>query len=170
MNCRFPYIPDFSEEVPILSDAEKKIVSGFDSNIAAIMQDKIFFIRDAARRKGIISANLKKLQSKSGKPFVRERKKGRWDYDDYARATVKERSSLPGFPPTVVEVAYLCRPMNSLFSPRGKKLHGCGWVKGIPTEKKYNDLGPLSGSAGIKYYCRICGELIGESIHTRSLH
>ena len=38
----------------------------------------------------------------------------------------------------------------------------CGWVRGYPRSESYDDIGCLSGSAGMRYYCQICGHLVGE--------
>lgn len=56
------------------------------------------------------------------------------------------------------EAAYWCG-YDPLFSG---VIVGCGWVKGEPLAESYNNLGPLSGSAGVEYRCRVCRELIGR--------
>jgi len=38
----------------------------------------------------------------------------------------------------------------------------CGFVPGDPAERNYDELGPMSGSAGIDYSCRICGGHLGR--------
>jgi len=61
------------------------------------------------------------------------------------------------------ETAYRCRKPGSKDSRTG-----CGWVKGRPQAKGYSNIGPLSGSAGAKYFCHICERQIGQHAFVHS--
>jgi hypothetical protein len=98
-------------------------------------------------------ANLAELESPSGQsyhelagrtrrtPFFGEIKYASTDYE-----------VIPG---TREEVAYWCH-LEEL------------WVQGTPGGQAYNNLGPLSGSAGLNLVCRSCGRKIGQSVMMRS--
>jgi len=111
-------------------------------------------LRKIAAEKGIIAPTLEELKSKSGKPFIEEELKGRTK-GDYKRALIED--SIMGRVRTI-ETAYFCQFRLAQFLKEEDK-DGCGWVKGRPVEKPY----PLSGSAGIKYHCRVCDKEIGEA-------
>jgi len=38
------------------------------------------------------------------------------------------------------------------------------YVRGEPREQRYNELGPLCGSAGTRYYCNFCNNQIGDDV------
>ena len=42
----------------------------------------------------------------------------------------------------------------------------CGIVKGEYTSSPYDNLGPLSGTAGLNYNCRLCGAFLYQTTHT----
>jgi hypothetical protein len=149
----FPLAPD--DNPLILTGKEKKTMAGFETQISAICQQKLDFLRGAARKKGITAATLDDLKSKSGEPFVEEKEKKGWGHD-YRMATVTADSPITG-KPLVTETAYLCCDMFS-----NNDSGGCGWVKGQPIQRAYNDIGFLSGSAGYNISCKICGKLIGQ--------
>jgi len=125
-------------------------LNGLNAKIQAILQEKLTVIRTLARRQGIVAEKLEDLKSKSGLPFAIET--GR---SGYIGAAVKKNVSLGAHVfVDIAEVAYFCP--------------GCGWVKGSPKSTKYNDIGPLSGSAGINYHCKICEAFVGKEVHVRS--
>jgi len=153
---RFPHMPSLPDENPlILNGKEKKVLAGLNLEASAILRKRTLYLREVARRKGMTSATLEGLKSKSGKPFVEEKTKRSWGRD-YRQATIMG-DSLAGLPPLAVETAYLCHSPYSKEDP-----DSCGWVKGRPVEQEYDDISFLSGSAGTRYYCKICGKQIGE--------
>lgn len=110
------------------------------------------FLRTAARRLGWTADTLEDLRSEAGNPFVEE--------PQYGRERVR-RAREQGGDEYNEEWAYLCvNPYAWGFADPPK---GCGWVRGVPDERPYDDIGMLSGSAGTKDYCRICGGLVGEN-------
>ena len=132
-----------------LGDKEMERLESFDMEILIIKQKKKDYLREIAKNKGLIAEKLEDLKSENGKPFEEIKKKdssSRYNTTDYRKAVA--------FP---LETAYLCHAMFIKDDP-----DSCGWVKGEPHAKEYNTLGPLSGSAGIRYYCRICGKQIAE--------
>lgn len=44
----------------------------------------------------------------------------------------------------------------------------CGYVPGEPSERPYDDMGPLCGSKGIDYLCKVCGTHLGTEVHMQS--
>jgi len=130
-----------------LDEAEKTKLAALDAEASLAQQKKIIFLKRVARKKGITSKMLKGLKSKNGKRFVEEK-----GHKPYRKALVRE-----DFLGSEQETAYLCCGMYLQKDPSS-----CGWVKGDPVEKPYDEIGCLSGSRGIRYYCRICGKLIGE--------
>lgn len=150
---------DLFSNYPFLDEKESGIVSGFDAAILIAQLKKRLYLREIARKKGIIAEKLEDLKSECGRPFLEEKGIG-----DCKRAVVKKDTTfgpLKNFSPLTGETAYLCQDMYSIFSKENTP-DGCGWVKGKPYEKKYDEIGVLSGSRGIRYYCRICGKQIGE--------
>jgi hypothetical protein len=154
----FPLAPD--DNPLILTGKEKKTMAGFEAQISVICQQKLSFLREAARKKGITAATLDDLKSKSGEPFVEEKEKKTWGRE-YRLATVTEDSPITG-KSMVTETAYFCCDMFSVFSKENENSDGCGWVKGQPIQKAYDDIGVLSGSAGYNIFCKICGKLIAQ--------
>lgn len=108
---------------------------------------KINSIIKILKNDGVIAENLFELKSKSGKLFVII------DNDPYCMATAHNKDDAPRYKLLTDERAYLCKNVLG---------DGCGWVKGIPLQEKYNDIGVLCGSAGYIYKCQICGRQIGE--------
>ncbi len=129
----------------VLTEAETRELSAIESKMAVLRGEKLIRLRKIAWAKGIAAKKLKDLKSRSGEPFVSQ---GKTSYDDCKRAIAKGRGG--GF-----EYAYFCA---TGFTNR----IGCGWVKGVPDSRNYNNIGPLSGSAGEKSYCKICGMQIGK--------
>ncbi len=143
-----------------LTPKEKKELAKFNERTDAIIKERIEYLRGLARAQGITAATLAELKSASGLPFVEE--KGSKGMGDFTIATVKE-STLAG--PLVIDMAYLCHSSYE----RKAETDTCGWVKGQPREEGFNNIRPLSGSAGTQYFCRICGKQIGEDVTIRSL-
>lgn len=44
----------------------------------------------------------------------------------------------------------------------------CGIVVGIIKERRYDDIGFLCGSAGVEYYCDVCGYTLGRIAFTHA--
>ncbi len=137
-----------------LDEKEKETLVAFDLEMLAIQKKKIAYLREIAREKGITASNLEDLKSESGESFREEKSDNRTWGHEYRSAVVLRA---PGGSPHIAEMAYLCHSPYLKDDP-----DSCGWVKGIPVEKEYNDIGFLSGSAGVRYYCKICGKQIGE--------
>lgn len=138
-------------------DASKKFELKFDKNlrnelgiiesqIAALQFEKKALLRKVAQKQGLSAEKLEDLESECGEPFIAEKNINLKSFDR-ASAGKEDR-----------ETAYFCG--RSLF--HDKVMEGCGWVKGEPNTNSYNDIGPLSGSAGTVYYCRICGDEVGR--------
>jgi len=137
------FLPDAAPLV--LNEEEKKKVQSFDLEILKVQKEKIEYLRSLAREKDITAACLKDLKSESGSPFI-ELQRERKGYE-YREAKSSDKT----------EVAYLCCGM---YIKEDKD--SCGWVKGRPKEQEYDEIGVIAGSAGIRYYCKICGKEIGE--------
>ncbi|OGZ24341.1 MAG: hypothetical protein A2896_01765 [Candidatus Nealsonbacteria bacterium RIFCSPLOWO2_01_FULL_43_32] len=156
------------DDKPIeLNEDERKVVEALNMKLWAIqlatMKEKAQFLREVARRQGLIAPTLKELKSESGKPFVERKIKGIRRGGDYRRAVVEDL--LMGRIRTV-EIAYLCQsqPFLIKLAKRKKDKDGCGWVKGRPVEKPYDNIGVLSGS----YHCRVCDKEIGRRVDIMS--
>ncbi len=148
-----------------LDKKEKNDLAILNVEMATAARKKLEIIRGAARRQGIIADKLDDLKSESGQPFVEEKTKRSFFGQNFRIAVVRMDVSIAEKTlPVVEETAYLCK---ALYSCGGEK-DSCGWVKGNPRHENYDDIGPLSGSAGVRYYCKICGKLIGEDRHTVS--
>lgn len=144
----------------LLDPRDKQIYGMLSEQISKHRGEQLALLRKAAGKNGILAQNLSDLKSKSGEPFREEKESGRrWGDDGYQMAIAGT-----GFK---AETAYLCREMRLFKSPDDKG-EGCGWVKGEPVKKRYHDIGPLSGSAGTRFFCRICGQQIGETVTRRS--
>lgn len=153
---RFPGIPLEPDDNPlILTDTDRGTLAGLDVEIASIQHKKILLLRKAARESGLTAPSLEELRSKSGKPF--QELKRHSDYS-YRKAVVRRNTKPVNF---IEESAYLCQPMYAEMMPKGM-IEECDWVKGNPAREVYDNIGPLSGSAGTEYYCKICGTLIGR--------
>jgi hypothetical protein len=129
-----------------LNKEEQAELAEINTELASLGHKKLQIIRSAAKRQGIAADKLSDLKSESGRPFVEEKIE-----KTFKLAVVRKESE-------ILEVAYLC------FEPQ----NGCGWVKGNPEYKNYDDIGFLSGSAGTEYYCKICGKTLGRKIYKRS--
>lgn len=120
------------------------------AQIAELQQQEATFLRDAAYRLGLAAKSLEELRSDAGNGFVEIEERYRRHDVRRAREENAERHK--------DEWAYLCA--NPYSFGREDQI-GCGWVKGIPDQRAYDNIGSLAGSAGTEDYCRICGALIG---------
>lgn len=148
-------------------DAEEKIAS-INSKVGVLREEAIAIYRDQAWKQGIASLELKDLHYK-GKSFAKAEIREIW----YKEATIYEKVCNKRTPKVkmrfLLAQAYLCKSRHSLFfKDTNDDSDTCGWVLGRPTEKPFNTIKILSGSAGTNYYCRICGKRIGERITARS--
>lgn len=130
-----------------LNEAERQRLNAFDFGVVVSQLAKTHHLRELARAKGLAAMNLEDLKSKSGKPFIEDDRQN--THRDYRTARTQEKE---------YEIAYLCCCM---YFDDSKK--GCGWVKGKPQETNYDEIGPMSGSAGFRQFCKICGTKIGET-------
>ncbi len=130
------------------TESEKQELADFDRKINELQRQKILKLRELARQKGVSALKLEDLKSKCGEPFIEEKER-----DSYQRAVAQDKTK-----PHRYEFAYLCASKYEIHP----KENTCGWVKGEPREGSYNDIGPLCGSAGTRYYCIICGKMAGE--------
>ncbi len=122
-------------------ELEKKIKE-IQMEISGLKTKEIFILREIARKKGIIARNLS-------------------DLGEFEEIKPGEKHPNPLLLPKKIKMAMI--PGTDIFKRNPEKVtyfckRGCGWVKGFPKEKWYNDLGLLSGSAGWVYLCHICGE------------
>lgn len=131
------------------NEGDREEMAGFDRAIDRIQRQKILRLRELAWRKGAAALKLENLKSESGEPFIKEE-----GYFCFQKAIAGNKTHC-------VEFAYLCSSMYD-----NAKI--CGWVKGKPTRKPYDDIGPMCGSAGVRYYCRICGNLLALEIIVNS--
>ena len=136
---------------------EKKIINSFYLEIIRIKHERTIYLRKIAKEKGIIAPILEDLKSSSGKPFLEKAQESR---EMYRKAVVlkpiEARHRFPSL--NISETAFFCHSIYLLQNDEDS----CGWVKGDPIKEKYNEIGLLSGSAGVRYYCPICGKLVGE--------
>ena len=131
-----------------LTDSERQELADFDLRINELQQRKVSKLRELARQKGVSALKLEDLKSECGEPFVEEVGHG-----SSKRAIARDKAN-----PHCPELAYLC--VSEYEGLAGKDT--CGWVKGEPRREQYDNIGPLCGSAGIRYYCIICGKMVGE--------
>ena len=131
-----------------LNKGEQAEISALNEKMEELIIKKLDLIRSSARRQGLTSDNLNDLRSENGNPFIEEKvgDKG-FGRNGYRIAVTKKEAG------KIRETAYLCRNSEG---------DGCGWVRGNPRIENYNDIGVLSGSAGVNYYCKICGRFIGK--------
>ncbi|MEX1063878.1 MAG: hypothetical protein WD898_00930 [Candidatus Paceibacterota bacterium] len=142
----------------VLTEGDKKELAQLEAKKSELDQERIKIIRKAAIKGGLAANNLEDLKSESGHPFIEEDGRA-----SYKRAVAKGKIILP-------EMAYLCQ---SEYAPivegtSGEKEDTCGWVKGEPLEKSYDEIGPLSGSAGSELFCKICGKRLCRIVAIRS--
>lgn len=156
----FHHIPNLPDDNPfILDEKEQQGLIVFDAQLSEIQRKKVLYLREIAKRKGLTAPTLEELKSKNGEPFV-EVKSTRTSGRDYREAAAKKEIKFPGIKSKRFELeeqAYLCHDMFSK-----KDTDSCGWVRGAPVEREYDNIGFLSGSAGVRFYCKICGKMIGE--------
>lgn len=154
---RSQFFCSFGGRILGLNDDERRELAGFDVEISKLRQQKISRLRELAMQKGISALKLEDLKPECGKPFVEEARRD----SGYKRAIVRDetRSLYP-------ELAYLCASERDIHFEN--KEDTCGWVRGEAREERYNNIGPPRGSAGIRYYCKICGKMVGELIEVVS--
>lgn len=146
------HFPGLSEDHPLeLTDDEKQELAGFDRKINELQRQKVSKLREFARQKGLSALKLEDLKSERGKPFIKETGRG-----SFQIAAAKDKTRAGHY-----EFAYLCASQHENLLKAGNK-DTCGWVKGAPREEPYDNIGPLCGSAGTRYYCTICGKEVGE--------
>jgi hypothetical protein len=151
--------PDNSPQLKLNKKEQAEMVV-LNTEAETIAQRRLDIVRGAARRLGIIADKMEDLKSESGNPFVEDRSRIIGLGENGYRAAV-----VRGYLGSVEEAAYLCEEMYS----SGGGGSGCRWVKGNPQTENYDNIGALSGSAGVNYYCKICGQLIGRDVNVRSL-
>jgi hypothetical protein len=130
-----------------MTDEERVEIAVFDSAIAQAGTQRVKKMRELAWKKGAAALKLEDLKPKCGVPFGLGR-----PHCGYQRA---QAFTLESIEP---EMAYLC---TSQYNPEPDS-DTCGWVKGEPRQSNYDNLGPLSGSAGARFYCRICNKQLSE--------
>ena len=138
------------EDTPdsVLTDEDKSNLARLRLEVALTDDARIKILRGAAIRGGLAAENLNNLKSKSGAPFVEDEV---WNEYKLAFTFMDRREDS-----FITEFAYLCASKYELTQGKDFKKNSCGWGKGEPKEKKYNNLGPMSGSAGERVYCMIC--------------
>lgn len=144
------HFPDLSGGYPLeLTEEERRELVGLESKVGELQRQKVSRFRELARQKGASALKLEDLKSECGEPFIEEKER-----DSYQRAVAQDKTK-----PHRYEFAYLCA---SKYGIRPEE-NTCGWVKGEPRRERYDDIiGPLCGSAGTRYYCTICGKMVGE--------
>jgi hypothetical protein len=130
-------------------------LSGLNSRASAIEQERVTLLRQKAQELGLAAADLNELRSSRGNSFLAE---------EGDRASFK-RAVEQGVDRFQAERAYLCA--YPWFGSIDLAVDSCGWVVGSPLENRYDELRPerLAGSAGVRHYCRVCGQLVGETQH-----
>jgi hypothetical protein len=96
-----------------------------------------------------------KSQTRTGEKFVAQKQKERPYGREVRTAIIKEYFTNEKRQFYIADSAYFCNM-------------GCNWVLGVPETGNYDDIGFLSGSAGVNFYCKICGMHIGQKIYKRS--
>lgn len=141
------------------NDAEKRELEILNTKLAKIQHQiakiekkKMAKIRQIAWRTGVAALKLKDLKSEYGGFVVQKERYG------YQRALAIKKE---GEYVVDHEGAYQC--VNE-FASLEEKGQTCGWVRGEPTKRKYDEIGPLSGSAGTEYFCRICHKHLGRFV------
>ncbi len=135
-----------------LTEEEKRELADLESKIGELQRQKVSRFRELAGQKGVSALKLEDLKSECGKPFVKE---AGCD-DSFQIAIAKDETRVGHY-----EFAYRCASQYENPLGAGNK-DTCGWVKGAPRDELYNNIGPLCGSAGTRYYCTICGKEVGE--------
>lgn len=93
--------------------------------------------------------NLEHLQSYSGQPYHEIGTYGgiriaETDYDALKEVTDGRSGGVRE------EKSYYCE-------------HDGLWIQGVPGEQEFNEIGPLSGSAGFDLVCRHCSKVLGRA-------
>ncbi|MCX9010886.1 MAG: hypothetical protein OIN66_07175 [Candidatus Methanoperedens sp.] len=131
-----------------LTDEQKREMARLEAASYIAQTKRIKIIRGVARALEITAKSLDDLRSEDGRLFIEIENA----YGGYRQAICRteDRSKAPD------QHAYFCQ---ELYMPKG---FGCDWVIGEPTQQDYNEIGFLCGSAGVRYFCRICGKEIGK--------
>jgi hypothetical protein len=96
---------------------------------------------------------LEDLVSKSGMPYHEiEGSLKKTGFREKIKCAKTDFEIIPG---THQEIAYWCSVEKR-------------WVQGAPSGEEYDDIGVLSGSAGLSLFCRSCGQEIGKEVRLRS--
>ncbi len=136
----------------IFSDEDKKELASleetletFNMAINMIEEEKKNLTRKVARRMGLASARLEDLKT-NGRSLV--------ESSSLSKIVGYRAARIKGDPVALEDshFAYLC----------GGEASGCGWVKGKPDTRTFNDITILSGSAGMNFYCWLCGGYMGK--------
>lgn len=135
-----------------LTENERRELADFDRKINELQRQKTLKLRELARQKGVSALKLEDLKSECGKPFIEE-----MSTSSFKMAIAKDETKVGHY-----EFAYMCASQYESPLGRAGNKDTCGWVKGAPREESYNDIGSLCGSAGTRYYCKICGKMVGE--------
>lgn len=96
--------------------------------------------RETAKKEGLMASTLEELD-----------KNLTWEEESSGRGYKIAYGYTPEQKEDPAKVAYFCKYCES-------------WIQGIPSGKRYDNIGPLSGSKGVKYNCQICDITIGEFI------
>lgn len=130
-----------------MTENDKAELAIINKIISEAQAAKITKLRELACKNGAAALKLEDLKSESGKTFVDKGK------EFGCRSAVVLDISL------ALESAYLCI---SEYVNEADNTDTCGWVKGAPRQENYNNIGPLSGSAGTRFYCRICNKQLSK--------
>jgi hypothetical protein len=147
MTRGFPiFMPEDKAPSLKLNKEELSEMAAINSEGEILVQKRLILVRSAAKRQDLIAERLKDLKSQTGGKFIAQKRKER-PYKEIRTAIVRENS-------IIVDNAYFCM--------------GCNWVLGVPRTEDYDNIGFLSGSAGVNFYCKICGMKIGRFVTIRS--
>jgi hypothetical protein len=122
-----------------------------NAEIARLREKRENYLRDQAYALGLASLDLADLRSERGHGFI--------ELVDRHHSFRRAKEDVDA--PYDEEWAYWCG-YAGLFGA-GKESVGCGWVRGWVRSESYDDIGMLSGSAGERHYCQLCGAEIGET-------
>lgn len=111
--------------------------------------------QDAFKGERRSARNLEDLVSPSGMPYHEITDKPRREHPRTARTDFNLLAGSPHGHTHYSEFAFFCE-------------HEGLWIQGAPSAAPYDNLGPLSGSAGWNLSCRICGRDIGRLVEKRS--
>ncbi len=137
-------------DLDFLDEKEKEELAKIEAESREIEAKKVQYLKEIARKKGVMADSLEGLKAERPESFM-EFVEIEPTHLPFRYAELKDKKT-----GLLMETAYFCKDS---YSTRGDC---CGWVKGSPSSQKYDDLAPLSGSAGIRYYCGICGKMIAE--------